>query len=76
MESVELPLKVVEKQQQTPTPEETQPEQEQPTDEQVSGIPAEYVTAAVFTVIVALIALVAYLFIRKRNRSSPVVISN
>ena len=76
MESVELPLKVVEKQQETPPPKETQPEPEQPTDEQVSGIPAEYVNAAVFTVIVALIALVAYLFIRKRNRSSPVVISD
>ncbi len=73
MESVELPLKVVE---QTSEPEQTPPEHEQPTNDQDSGIPTEYITAAVVTLIVALIAVVAYLLIKKRNRSSPVVISD
>jgi len=48
----------------------------QQADSRVSGIPAEYVAAAVVTVIVALIAVVAYLVVKRRNRSSPVVISD
>ena len=72
MQSVELSFNVVETQQTDQTP----PEQDQPTNSQDSVIPAEYVTAAVVTVIVALIAVVAYLVIKKRNRSSPVVISD
>ena len=72
MQSVELSFNVVETQQ----PDQTPPEQDQPTNSQDSVIPAEYVTAAVVTVIVALIAVIAYLVIKKRNRSSPVVISD
>ena len=48
----------------------------QQTDSQVSGIPTEYVAAAVVTVIVALIAVVAYVVVKRRDRSSPVVISD
>jgi outer membrane protein assembly factor BamB len=40
------------------------------------SIPTEYVTAAVVTVIVALIAVVAYVVVKRRDRSSPVVISD
>jgi len=61
MQSAELSFNVVENQQ---------------TDSQVSGIPTEYVAAAVVTVIVALIAVVAYVVIKRRDRSSPVVISD
>jgi outer membrane protein assembly factor BamB len=61
MQGVELPFSVVGNQQ---------------TDSQFSGIPTEYVAAAVVTVIVALIAVVAYLVVKRRDRSSPVVISD
>ena len=74
MESVELPLKVVENQQQISIPEETQPEPEQPVDEQNSGISAEYITVVVVIVVVVLIVFVAYFFIRKRNRSLTIAI--
>ena len=40
------------------------------------GIPTEYVAAAVVTVIVALSAVVAYVLVKRRDRSSPVVISD
>jgi outer membrane protein assembly factor BamB len=76
MESVELPLKVVEKQQQIPIPEETQPEPEQPTNEQNTGISAEQFIIIVVIVIVTLIAFVTYWFIRRRNRSLPIAISD
>jgi len=71
MQSVELRFNVVETQQ----PDQIPPDQDQSTDSQDSGIPTEYAIAAAVTVIVALIAVVAYLFMKKRNRSSPVVIS-
>ncbi|MDH5691354.1 MAG: PQQ-binding-like beta-propeller repeat protein, partial [Candidatus Bathyarchaeota archaeon] len=76
MQSAELRFNVVETQQQTSEPDQTLPDQDQPTDSQDSRIPSEYVIAAVVAVIVALIAVVAYLVIKKRNRSSPVVISD
>ena len=76
MQSAELSFNVVKTQQQTSEPDQTQPDQDQPTDSQDSGIPAGYAIAAAVTVIVALIAVVAYLVIKKRNRSSPVVISD
>jgi len=75
MQSVELPFNVVETQQQTFEPEQTSPEQEQPTLEQDSGIPTEYATAAAI-IIIALIAVVSYWFMKKRNRGSPVLISD
>jgi outer membrane protein assembly factor BamB len=40
------------------------------------GLPAEYAAAAVVTVIVVLIAAVAYMLVKRRDRSSPVVISD
>jgi len=73
MQSVELPFNVVEE---ISVPEEVQPEHEQPTNEQDPGIPIEYITAAVVTLIVAVVTVVTYLIIKKRNTSSPVVISN
>jgi hypothetical protein len=73
MESVELFLKVVEKQQSS-IPEQTPPEHEEPTNGQTLGMPTEYVTGAVVTLIVAVIAIVAYLFVKKRDTSSPVTI--
>jgi outer membrane protein assembly factor BamB len=39
------------------------------------NIPTEYVAAAVVAVVLALIAVVAYLIVKRRDRSSPVVIS-
>jgi hypothetical protein len=69
MQSVELSFNVVETQQQTS-------EQDQPTQSQDSVIPTEYAALVAGIVIVALIAVVAYLFMKKRNRSSPVVISD
>jgi len=76
MQSVDIPLNVIE-QQEPPTEQETEPqEQEQSTPSQDSGIPTEYVTAAAATVIIAVIAVVAYLFMKRKNRSSPVVISD
>ena len=74
MQSMEFSLNVVDNQQSVP--EQTPPEHEEPTNEQTSGIPAEYIIVAVAALIVAVIAVVAYLFVKKRNRSSPVVISN
>ncbi len=76
MQSVELPFNVVETQQQTFEPEQTSPEQEQPTLKQDSGIPTEYVTVAAAIIIIALIAVVSYWFMKKRNRGSPVLISD
>jgi outer membrane protein assembly factor BamB len=60
MQSAELPFNVVENQQ-------TSDDQE---------IPTEYITAAIVTLIVALIAVVAYVIVKRRDRSSPVVISD
>jgi hypothetical protein len=75
MQSVDLPLNVVEPQE-PPTEQGTEPqEQEQPTPTQDSGIPTEYLTVAA-TVIIAVIAVAAYLFMKKKNRSSPVLISD
>jgi outer membrane protein assembly factor BamB len=68
MHSVDIPINVAENQQ-------TSPEQEQPTLEQDSGIPTEYVTAAAI-IVIALIAVVSYWFMKKRNRGSPVLISD
>jgi hypothetical protein len=56
------------------SPDQNQ-DQEQPQDSQDSGIPTEYVIAAVVTVIAVVIALVAYMFIKKRDTSSPIAIS-
>lgn len=56
MQSADLPLNVAENQQ---------------TDSQISDVPTEYVTAAVVTLIVALIAVVAYVVVKRRDRSSP-----
>jgi len=75
MQGAELRFNVVEAQQ-TSEPDQTPPDQDQPTDSQDSGIPSEYVIAAAVTVIVALVAGVAYVVIKKRDRSSPVVISD
>ena len=46
------------------------------TDSQDTGIPTAYVIAAVVTVTLALVAAVAYVVIKKRDRSSSVVISD
>jgi hypothetical protein len=73
MQSVVLPFNVVKE---ISVPEEVQPEHEQPTNEQDSGMPIEYIIVAGVTLIVAAVAVVAYLFIKKRNTSSPVVISD
>jgi hypothetical protein len=75
MQSVELLVKVVEKQEQPSSSEGTQLEQEQQTNEPSSGIPIEHIIAMVLTLIV-LVAVTAYLFINRRNKSSPVVISD
>ena len=71
MESTELSLKVIEK---ITDPDEVPPEQEDPTNDQSSGIPVEYVIVVVVALIVAVIVLIAYLYVRNRNKSSPVVI--
>ena len=76
MQSVELSFNVVETQQQTSEPDQTSPDQDQPTDSQDSVIATEYAALVAGIVIVALIAVVAYLFMKKRNTSSPVVISD
>ncbi|PVX24059.1 MAG: hypothetical protein CW691_08730, partial [Candidatus Bathyarchaeum sp.] len=69
MQSVELPFSVVGAQQQTSEPDQT-------TQPQDSGIEVEYLTLVAGIVIVALIGVVAYLVFKKRNKSSPVVISD
>jgi hypothetical protein len=71
METVELPLKVLQK---IMEPDEVQPEQEDPINDQPSGIPVEYIMIAVGVLIVAIISIIAYLFVKNRNKSSPVVI--
>jgi len=48
----------------------------QQTDSQPSGIPAEYVVAAVLTLIAALAAVVAYWVVKRRDRSATIVISD
>jgi outer membrane protein assembly factor BamB len=73
MQSVELPFNVVEE---AYVPEQVQPEHGQPINEQDSGIPTEYVTAAVTIIIIALMAVVSYWFMKKRNKGSPVLISD
>jgi len=76
MQSADISINVFEPlEQQTPEPEPSPSEPEQPTPEQDSGIPAEYVTAAAATLIIAVIAVAAYLFMKRKTRSSPVVIS-
>jgi outer membrane protein assembly factor BamB len=71
MHGGELRFNVVEPQQ-TSEPDQTPDEQDQTQD---SGIPSEYVIAAAVALIVA-VAVVAYLVIKKRDRSSPVIISD
>lgn len=67
---------MVETQQQTSEPDQTSPEQDQPTQSQDSVIPTEYAALAAGILIITVIAVVAYLFMKKKNRSSPVVISD
>jgi outer membrane protein assembly factor BamB len=75
MQGVDLPLGVVEPQE-PPVEQETEPqEKEQLPPEQDSGMPTEYFIVAVATVIIAVIVVAAYVFIKRRNRSSPVLIS-
>ncbi len=51
-------------------------DQNQQTGSQDSGMPPEYIPAATVTVIAVLIAVIAYVIIKRRNRGSPVVISD
>jgi outer membrane protein assembly factor BamB len=64
----------------TQEPDQNQPDQnqdqEQPQDSEDSGFPMEYAIAAAVAVIAVLIALVAYIFIRKKDTSSPIEISD
>ena len=75
MQNAELFFNVVESQQQTSEPDQTSNDQDQQTDSQDSSITSEYVTAVVITVVVALIAAVIYVIVKRKNRSSPVMIS-
>ncbi|MFH1327251.1 MAG: PQQ-binding-like beta-propeller repeat protein, partial [Candidatus Bathyarchaeota archaeon] len=76
MESVELSLNVVIPQQQTAEPEQTSPEHEQSTRSQDSITSIGYAALATVLGTVAVIVIIAYLFIRKRNKSSPILISD
>jgi hypothetical protein len=71
MHSVDLPLTVAGQQQASP-----EQEQNQQAVEQDSGTPMEYFYAAVVIIAIAVIAVAAYLFFKRRNRSSPVMISD
>jgi LPXTG-motif cell wall-anchored protein len=71
MHSVDLPLNVAGQQQASP-----EQEQNQQTVEQDSGTQMEYLYAAVGIIAIAAIAAAAYLFFKRRNRSSPITISD
>lgn len=72
MQSVEQPFTVTEGQQSEQTPTE----QDQSNQTNDSTTPTNYLIAIAVVVIVAVIVIVAYLFVKKRNKSSPVVISD
>jgi outer membrane protein assembly factor BamB len=69
MQSANLSFNVVENQQ--PSNGEGQT-----IDSNHSGLPPEYIAASVVTLIAVLITIVAYRVIKRRNRSSPVVIND
>ena len=71
MQNAELGFKVV---QEPSEPEQTPPESEEPKDGQQSGLPAEQIVALVLLFVVLAIVVVAFLFLKKRNRSSHVII--
>jgi hypothetical protein len=71
MQDAKLQFNAVEPQQ-TTEPDQQPDDQDQTKD---SGIPTEVVVAVVALVVVAVV-VVAYLFVKKRDRSSPVVISD
>ena len=73
MQDAELQFNAIEPQQ-TSEPDQQPDDQDQTQDSQGSGIPIEVVAAVVAIVVVVIV--VVYLFVKKRDRSSPVVISD
>ena len=76
MHSNNILLTVTESQQQTPTQERPQQDPKQMKDTQSLSIPSEYVSVAIITGVIAVIAVTVYLFTKKKNKSSPVLISD
>jgi hypothetical protein len=76
LNNADISLKVIEVQQETTNPDQTPNDNDQPTKEQDLVIPAEYVTGAFLIIIVAAIAVFTFLFVKKRNKSSQVLISS
>ena len=76
LNTADISLKVIEVQQETTNPDQTPNDNDKPTKEQDFVIPAEYVIGAVLIIIVAAIAVFAFLFVKKRNKSSQVLISS
>jgi outer membrane protein assembly factor BamB len=75
MQDAELQFTVIEPQQ-TSEPDQSDEQPDQQTDSQNSIIPSAQLIAVVVAVIVAAVIVVAYLVIKKRDRSSPVIISD
>ncbi|PVX26845.1 MAG: hypothetical protein CW716_05145, partial [Candidatus Bathyarchaeum sp.] len=77
MQDAELSFTVTEA---TQEPDQNQPDQnqdqDQPQDSEDSGFPIEYTIAAAVAVIAVLIAIVAYVIIKKKDTSSPIAISD
>ena len=76
MQSTEISLKVVKSLQETTPPDQKPNENDQPIDEQDSDVSAESVIAALAILTIAMIVVVAYLVMKKKNRSSPVLIKS
>jgi outer membrane protein assembly factor BamB len=75
MHDAELQFTAIEPQQ-TSEPDQSDEQPDQQTDSQNSIIPSAQLIAVVVAVIVAAVIVVAYLVIKKRDRSSPVIISD
>ena len=76
MEDADLQFTVTEAQQEPDQSSDQNQDQDQPEDSQGTVIPMEYVIVAVVVVVALLIAFVAYMVIKKRDTSSPIVISD
>ena len=76
MEDADLQFTVTEAHQEPDQSSDQNQDQDQPEDSQGTVIPMEYVIVAVVVVVALLIAFVAYMVIKKRDTSSPIVISD
>jgi flagellar biosynthesis/type III secretory pathway M-ring protein FliF/YscJ len=76
MEDAELQFTVTEVQQEPDQSSDQNQDQDQTEDSQDTGIPIEFVIVAVIVVVAVLIAFIAYMVIKKRDTSSPIVISD